>query len=201
MKCPDYDLCQVCKGKGFHLEHELEAITEPRTRPDGPDFANFPWTYMANAFGSGGSGDEHEGPGGCHRGGHRFRKHGHGHGHHGHGHGHRHGFPGGFPGFRGGLAGFMRPPHGGGPFSAAHAESYSAGEGASSNAGGFAAAGGPFFGAGAGNRCGRPFQGPKTVDEIAKQLAEMGITADGGVLRELIEQFHGDIVKIIEAMN
>lgn len=44
-------------------------------------------------------------------------------------------------------------------------------------------------------------QKAKTVDEIAKSLEEMGIKADGGVIRDLIEQFHGDIRKIIEAMH
>jgi hypothetical protein len=44
-------------------------------------------------------------------------------------------------------------------------------------------------------------QQAQTVDQIAKSLEEMGIKADGGVIRELIEQFHGDIVKIIEAIN
>lgn len=39
------------------------------------------------------------------------------------------------------------------------------------------------------------------VDRIAKTLEEMGIKADGGVLRDLIVQFHGDIAKIIQAMS
>lgn len=31
--CPDYDLCEVCEGKGKHSEHDMFKITTPRANP------------------------------------------------------------------------------------------------------------------------------------------------------------------------
>ncbi|OQV18764.1 hypothetical protein BV898_07201 [Hypsibius exemplaris] len=195
-RCPDYDLCETCKAKGYHAEHELEAIAEPRAREE---FTGFPWMNMDFGGGFGG---------GCQRGGRRF----HGRQGHGHGHGHQGHHGGQFSNF----AGFSRPQCGGG-FAGAHAESNASAEGANPNVGGSASAGGATggdfgfgnwgnFGGGmfsGAHMAGNANAGPRSVDDIAKILADMGLgsNADGGVIRELIEQFNGNIAKIIEAMT
>ncbi|GAV00518.1 hypothetical protein RvY_11352 [Ramazzottius varieornatus] len=188
-KCLNYDLCETCKGKGYHAEHEMEAITEPR---DNTEQCMGPFGPFMNMFG--GAGGPFRGGGGPRFG--RGR--------------------GGFPWMGGpfdgqgpfgphrGRGGHRHGPYDrnkeGGNYTEATTEEGPNGSSASSNA--FASG----FNTSAGGSCraesGMPnFQQPKTVDEIAKTLEDMGIRADGGVLRDLIEQFHGDIVKIIEAFN
>jgi len=142
----NYDLCEKCKGKGFHAEHEMEAVVEPRNLND-QDFPFPPWF------------NRHSG-GGCMRGG-RGR-----------------GGCGRFPGM-----GFMPRMQQWGP------------------GGMFQSMGGPSGAQFQGHHRGAESQQPPTVDQIAATLKDMGITADGGVIRELIEQFHGDIVKLLEAFH
>ena len=162
----------------------MDAITEPR---DNSEQFMGPFGPWMNMFG---------GAGGPFRGGARF---GRGRGgfpwmggpfdnHHGHGH-HR--------GRHHGPYGRHGQP---GNYTETSAEEGPNGSNASSNA--FASG----FNTSAGGSCragsAMPnFQQPKTVDEIAKVLEDMGIKADGGVIRDLIQQFHGDIGKIIEAFN
>lgn len=38
MVCPDYDLCQVCEGKGLHSEHNMVKIMKPGGLPSFPGF-------------------------------------------------------------------------------------------------------------------------------------------------------------------
>lgn len=128
--------------------------------------------------------------GGCFRGRRHGRKHGHPHGHH-HGHGGHH-----FPGRKHmGHHGF------GGMFQSMGEGFQSMGQGFQAMGEGFQSQHMPTFPFGGCRATQNDSNQPKSVDEIAKALKDMGIQADGGVIRELIEQFHGDITKIIEAMN
>ncbi|XP_055355873.1 sequestosome-1-like [Paramacrobiotus metropolitanus] len=202
-KCENYDLCETCKGKSFHAEHEMDAIpfkenTGPKVHVgvecDGCEGEVAGTRYkctqcfnydLCETCKGKGFHAEHEmiavqEP--------EFPPHTFGFGfpfmpwnrpaaggcHRGR---RGNGGCGRFPG----MQGFGRPMWQG-----------------MGGDGGFTCQG-------QAGRCGRESrQGPLTpeaMDEVARQLQAMGIQADGGILRELIEQFHGDIAKIIEAMN
>ena len=38
MMCPDYDLCQICEGKGIHSDHNMVKIMKPGDFPSFPQF-------------------------------------------------------------------------------------------------------------------------------------------------------------------
>jgi len=168
-KCRNYDLCEACKGRGFHLEHPLETIAEPRTREN---FPGNPWMNMLFSQ-LGNTGLQH-----------------------------------GFGPFAG-SQGCPRQPGSGCPYNSQN--NTGCGNGGSSGpsscpssgrAGGPTDVGG-FADGSCGGGAGYPdFQSSlPDIDEVAQFLQGMGINVDGTVIRELMEQFQGDIHKIIAAIN
>ncbi|GFN77733.1 sequestosome-1 [Plakobranchus ocellatus] len=57
-KCPDYDLCQTCEGKGMHTEHDMYKITAPRVNPLNflpPHMGRYISRFMRNMAQDGGA--------------------------------------------------------------------------------------------------------------------------------------------------